>query len=267
MQEVSIRTPAVPEELENLFKGIWILEYSSFSGDVATRELDWSGGIPPSFSLSRKKEEDLLILLSSPVSFPGRGFFPAGLWLPWDKGRGEASFHDGAAVFLVSALVQEGVPMKAFNMERFLEEMRTLDNPWNCDRDLLLRQLGRHEMCSWYIHERRTLSVSLILPPGLWHRANPEAPPLVSDGSPAEIELAEGYHFLFCPEREEGAEVQVNDHGEAAVLLSRLSGLTGSSPGGFRQLPLHGGLSRSLQIGVGSAEGLAPEESPVGRQR
>lgn len=218
-QELSVRTPMVPEELEPLFKGIWTLECCSLSGEATSRELDWSEGVPASISLSRKKEEDLLILLSSPFSFPGQGFFPAGLWLPWDEGGGELSFHEGAAVFLVSALVKEGVPMRAFNMKRFLEEMAELEEPWNCDRELLLRQLGRREMRSWYIHERRTHPVDLNLPPGLWFRGNPGAPPFESDGNPGALELAEGYHFFFCPERKEGAEVQVDDHGEATVLF------------------------------------------------
>ena len=222
MQEVSIRTPAVPEELFSLYRGIWTLEYCSFSGDFSSRELDWSEGIPASLSLSRKKEEDLLILLSSPFSFPGQGFFPAGLWLSSDTEGGSTSFHNGAAVFLVSKLVQGGVSMKSFNMERFLEEMGELDNPWNCDRELLLRQLGRHEMCSWYIHECRTMTVSLTLPAGRWYQANPEAPPLISDGTKQDFDLAEDYHFFYCPSCKQMAEVQVDDHGEVVILFSSL---------------------------------------------
>ena len=221
-QEVSVRTPPVPEELESLFMGIWTLEYCSFSGNVTTRELDWREGVPDSLSLSRRKEEDLLILLSSPFSSPGQGFFPAGLWLPWDEEGGRASFHNGAAVFLVSTLVQGGADMKDFNMPRFLEEMAELDNPWNCDRELLLRQLARHEMNMWYIHEKRTLELSLTLPEGCWFQANPEAEPLRSDGNMMVTELSEGYHFFCCPSRNKAAEVQVDDHGEAVVLFSAL---------------------------------------------
>ncbi len=219
-QEVSIRTPAVPEELETLFRGVWTLECCSFSGDVTSGELDWREGVPASLSLSRKKEEDLLILLSSPFSFPGQGFYPAGLWLPWDSERGRATFHDGAAVFLVSTLVRGEVSMSGFNMERFLDEMGALNNPWNCDRELLLRQLGRHEMCSWYIHERQTFSVALSLPEGAWYSANPEVASLVSSGTEQEFELSEGYHFFCCPSLKQAAEVQVDDHGEAVVFFS-----------------------------------------------
>ena len=220
LQEVSVRSPSVPEELGPLYRGVWTLECCSLSGDSRIRELDWKDGIPDSFSLTRSKEQDLLVLLRPPSPVLGQGFFPAGVWIPWDREAGSASFHNGAAVFLTASLAKGGFSMREFNMDRFLEEMGELENPWNCDRELLLRQLGRHQMCSWYIHERRGLPVGLTLPAGRWYQANPETAPLSSDGSPREFDLAEGYHFFYCPAREQAAEVQVDDHGEAVMMLS-----------------------------------------------
>jgi hypothetical protein len=219
-KEVTIDIPVSPTPLQKSLKGIWSLEMGSFSGEFQEKELDWSEGIPRKISMEWPKEVELLLLLTPPSWQPGLSPAPWGVYVSSLKDRGDISYKEGASISILMRILQAGVNLEGFNCSRFLEEMGTLDNPWQTDHELLMRQLGRQEMRSWYIRPKTLYRVNLTLPEGSWYFRSLLQEPVVSDGRTLEFTFPEGHTSLYNPASESVVEIQVDDHGEAVWMLT-----------------------------------------------
>ena len=218
-KEVSLDVPHCPMELQPSYEGLWVLELRSLSGDSQISELDWSEGIAERITVEWPKEEELLALLYPPEWEPGLGPDPWGSYVSPISQKGIFGFKAGAAVSVMMKVLEAGGELKGVNCRRFLDEMDALDDPWMTDQELLVRQLGRREMRSWYIRPRRLFPLILPLPQGTWFFSSLLHLPLISDGNGSELSLPEGYSLLFHPETGCLAEIQVDDHGVAVWML------------------------------------------------
>jgi len=216
---VTVEVPSLPEDLSACGTGVWSLVMSSTSGTLRQERLEWTLPLPERIRLEWPKEEDLLILMMPPEWAEGIGPSPCGAYVSPDEGSGSLSWQDGAAVSILTRILQAGGNLYGFNCSRFLGEMAALDNPWTADRDLLIRQLGRREMRSWYIRKAALFQVALTLPAGRWFSQYLAAEPLESGGGSLELKLPEGYACFYNPGLDCVAEIQVDDHGEVFILL------------------------------------------------
>ncbi len=214
-----------PGELNGFLEGVWTLEWSALSGESGSRQMDWSSGIRRSISLNLPLEEDLLILLYPPLLTDSCLPRPRGAWIPWYESSGELNLKDGAAVSILMTLTERGCSMENFNCSRFLAEMAALEDPWLTDRELLVRQLARQEMRSWYIRERTLFETVLDLDAGIWYGPSLERAAEVAEGdegSGTSHNLPEGWGFLFSPGRGEVLEYQVDEYGLAVLFREPL---------------------------------------------
>ncbi len=196
-------------------KGLWTLEVRGTEGFREERTLDWSAAGPEPLNLEIPREEDAFLLLTPLFPEADCHFYPLGAYLPFEESRAAAVPRNGAAVSLLVTLLRADRYPEGLNAERFLAEMAAEEDPWLCDRDLLLTRLQRREMRIWYIRSRPLFPITLSLPEGRWYGPSLVQAPLESvDGTAAELELPEGWSFLYCPERASLIELEVNDQGE-----------------------------------------------------
>lgn len=224
MKEFSLSLEGIPDSLSPYITGIWTLKQASLSGVISDSEMDWTAGLPDDFFLKSPKEEDFLLLLYPPDLVEGCSLNPLGVFIPSYKDSGIISIKDGSAVSILFTLIDHGLNLKDFNCKRFLLEMGALEDPWLVEEQTLLKQLGRREMRSWYIRSKTLFSIEITLPEGNWFGPSLMQDTLVSSAldSFVEIDLHEGYSFLYCPERKEIVEIQVDSNGEAVWITTSL---------------------------------------------
>ncbi len=223
-KEVRLDVDSYAGELESVLEGVWGLKWTALSGDSGSLMLDWSGGVPPGISFSVPLEEDLLILLYPPALTATCRPCPQGAYIPRYSFDGALSRKDGAALSVLTRLTELGYSMEEFNCSRFLREMAELDDPWLTDRELLVRQLGRQQMRSWYIREKKQFDVSPALSGGPWFGSSLKRVQLFSEaeGTEQTLKLPEGWGFLYNPLSREILEYQVDDHGEICSITELL---------------------------------------------
>jgi hypothetical protein len=224
MKEISLSIEELPDCLIPALAGRWIIKQASLSGDICEIEKDWTDGLPDSFILKSPREEDFLLLLYPPKLVEGCSMNPLGAFVPSYKKSGQFSLKDGSAVSILLTLIDNNLYVKDFNCSRFILEMAELDDPWLVEEQTLLKQLGRKEMRSWYIRSKTLFSIEISLPEGLWFGPSLLQEALESSAPEAavEIDLPEGHNFIYCPERAEVVEIQVDGHGEAVWITTSL---------------------------------------------
>lgn len=224
MKDNKLSVGDIPEELVLSLSGSWTVVMSSTSGDPRVIEIDREeGGLPEHIFIESPKEEDSLLLLYPPPIAEGCRMNPLGGFIPSYRDYGELTLRDGSAVSILMTLRQNNLRIEDFNCQRFITEMAELDDPWLVEDQTLLKQLGRREMRSWYIRTKTMFEVEIALPPGHWYGASLLQPPLESSVEDTHtLSLPEGYSFLYCPERSELLEIQVDSHGEAVWIIVSL---------------------------------------------
>lgn len=223
-KELSLSIEELPDSLSSALAGVWIIKQATLSGDIWEIEKDWTDGLPDRFILKSPKEEDFLLLLYPPGLVEGCRMNPLGVFIPSYKNRGQFSLRDGSAVSILLTLIDNDLRVEDFNCSRFLLEMGELEDPWLVEKQTLLKQLGRREMRSWYIRSKTQFTIEISLAEGHWYASSLMQKALISSAPDTAvlIDFPVGHSFIYCPERAEVVEIQVDDHGEAVWITTPL---------------------------------------------
>lgn len=170
---------------------------------------------------------ELYGLLYPPCIIDDLRSYPWGAYLSADETLLMLSPENGASVSVLARLFEKGIKVDGFNMKRFILEMNEIEDPWNCDLQVLSRQIYRQQMRTWYIREKVLFDVEVPLSPGRWYRQSLVRPAVDASGEPVNMKLPEGSSFFYSPRESLLLEYQLNKRGE---LNSLYRSLTGNDP-------------------------------------
>lgn len=223
-KELSLTIEGIPEAVESSLRGVWTFLAGTPGGDLYRVDLDWSEGIPETVVFNSPREEDSLFLLYPPDLTEGCGMKPLGAYVASREEGGVLNPRDASAVSLLFTLLQNQMDIENFNCARFLLEMSELPDPWLVEEQTLLKQMGRHEMRSWYIREKTQFHVIIPLGPGTWYSPSylrkAEVP--LEEPQALQLELPRGYGFLYNPEERIIMEYQIDSNGEVICFTRSL---------------------------------------------
>ncbi len=126
----------------------------------------------------------------------------------------QLSFHAGPAAEVTWRLLEAGVDIRRFSVDRLSAEIgeRLPEDPWDLDIDRVVRAVADGAMRVTYVRPVATRDVSLWVPPGTWYRASPFARPVRGEASMSPLPV--GVTVLYGS-TDRRLVVDVDDRGRA----------------------------------------------------